>query len=1036
MRLIATAKAGFYPLPDRITDLIIKSVRVAPGTATMLDACAGEGVALDRLAHAWGCEPFAIELSETRAADCAKRVPRTLCGSYQQLQAPDGFASILFANPPYSEDVTQGGRQELTWLEHCSRWLAPGGLLVYVVPEHIISRPQFESLMADYKYPAVYRFPEPEYSDYEQVVVFAIKRTEDDDSWVGRYRHYPSDPVLTLGDEQYPPSDAEEVATVARSFGHRMAAGRLLAPTTGRALQLPPRTVPAYFHLDGICPEHWAPGPTDGAYTTDQWVTLTADNGRVADITPLMPLRPGHIAQLLRAGNLDGSQIVDKGQPVLIKGSSEKIIVVTEDAIANKRFETERIVSRLSTLNLKTGELCTFRADQEPERMRKWFEKYGPELAEAVRKNFPPAFDPGPMEAWSGWDFDGMKPPSDKPLPGYDKIEVLPIQKSTAAAIEHRWRTHKAAVISGQTGTGKTTMGQAASVLARFEKVVIMCPTHLTAKWARECKACTSAGVVVPRKMADIDRFFAGDYRYLVLGKEYAKLGAPWKHVVVSRVKSQLAEHVEWLELDEPPYHRRVVKTVCEQVPYFQCPACGETISEGSDDKKRPVTADWFGDAKRKCQACQEPLWQNTWLTKKTKRFAPARYINRRFAGQYSLIIDEVHVVKAADSDQARAAQHLISGCVKLLAMTGTIYGGRASSIYHLLYKIDRGFRDLYNFDECAKFVRDHGLLQRVYDLEDYNSRYGYRRNNSGGRVREIPGCSPAMVGLLLDYTAFVKLADLGVELPSYTEEVDLVPCDPKVLRNTQTLQQSVKEVLREHPELLSQYLMACLGYPDCPEHAEAVGNRDTGIIATAPADLHPLGGWPKDKRLVEIFVQEKANGRKGVVFFPQVSKRDPQPRVKAILEAAGLRVAILRGDVSASKREDWIAKHEPDFDVLLTNGSLVETGLDLLWAKRIVVYGIYYSIFTLRQMVARSFRLGQSDAIVVTFLGYAGTMQEVAMKLIAKKTRASHQIEGELGDGLADHDEDGCDFMMELARAAAEANQLEIRADCHCRLD
>lgn len=366
--------------------------------------------------------------------------------------------------------------------------------------------------------------------------------------------------------------------------------------------------------------------------------------------------------------------------------------------------------------------------------------------------------------------------------------------------------------------------------------------------------------------------------------------------------------------------------------------------------------------------------------------------------------------------------------------MTGTLYGGRASSIFHLLFKLDRGFRDLYKYSEAKKFVEDHGLLQTEYKLDDgdgWHSSYGYRRNNSGGKVREIPGCSPAMVGLLLNYTAFVKLEDLGVTLPPYREEVDLVQCDPKVLKNVRELQDSVKAVLREHPQLLSQYLMACLGYPDCPEHPESIGNDASGIIATAPADMAPLDGWPKDRRLAEIMLAERAAGHKGIVFFPQVGKRDPQPRVKALLESHGLRVSILRGDVQASKREEWIMKHEPNFDVLLTNGSLVETGLDLLFAKRIVVYGTYYSVFAIRQMISRSFRLGQDQPVVVTFLGYAGTMQETALKLIAKKTRASHQIEGGLGDGLADHDTDGGDFLMELAKAAAaEAMAVDRKAE------
>lgn len=804
-------------------------------------------------------------------------------------------------------------------------------------------------------------------------------------------------------------------------------------------LALPDVPAPSYFRLAGICPEHWSPLPDpnaefttpSGVYDSDAWRTLTADNGRVTDINPLLPLRSGHVAQLLAAGHLDGTEITDNGQPVLIKGSSEKIVVVTEDLVAGKRYETERIVSRLSTLNTRTGELCTFRPDQEPDRTRRWFELHGPELAAAVRRNFPPAFDPGPIENWSGWEFDGVRPPSDKPLPGRAIAEVLPKQKQVIAAVAHRWKTHKAAVISGEPASGKTTMGAAICVLSKCRKTIIMSPTLIVKKWVRQILAVTGTTAVIPKKLADIDMFFADPAaRFMVLGKEYAKGGAPWRHAAIRRTRTETQERVVWQEFQEYPYSRRVAKHEKVEVTEFSCPACGETICEGKDEERKPVAEIWFGTEKakrkRKCPECGEPLWQFLWLTKKTKRWAPAKYINQKFARRFSLVVDEVHEHCSADSDRSQAMQHLATACTRMLCMTGTIYGGRASGIFHLLFKIDPAFRNLYGHSECSKFVQDHGFLQRVYDIDDSSSTYGYRRGNSGGRVREVPGCSPAMAGLLLDYTAFVMLSELGLTFPDYKEEVELVVCDPKVLHNVQTMQRDARAELRAHPELMGQYIMSCLGYPDCPEHAEAIGNKLTGVVASAPADLTPFGGWPKDKRLVEMCLADKRAGRKAIVFFPQVGARDPQPRMKALLQEAGARVNVLRSTVASIKREEWIVRNEPDLDVLLTNGSLVEMGLDLIWAPHIIVYGTYYSISKVRQMIRRSFRPEQTEPVVVTFLGYAGTMQETALRLIAKKTRASHQIEGDVGFGLAEHDEDGGDdLLMELAREASLDHQL-----------
>lgn len=206
-RVESLIKCSFYPLPDHIADLIIQVVRVGPapvpGHRVAFDPCAGEGIALSRLAHAWSAEPFAVELSEARAAECAKHVPRTLCGSYQQLQAPDGFASVLYCNPPYANDTANGGRQECQFIRHSTRWLADGGLLVAVVPEHILGLDAFEKAMEQYRVVLPYRFPEPEFSDFSQCVVLAIKKR--DGEYGGGFTHYDSDPIAVLGCETYPP---------------------------------------------------------------------------------------------------------------------------------------------------------------------------------------------------------------------------------------------------------------------------------------------------------------------------------------------------------------------------------------------------------------------------------------------------------------------------------------------------------------------------------------------------------------------------------------------------------------------------------------------------------------------------------------------------------------------------------------------------------------------------------------------------------------------------------------------------------------
>jgi SNF2 family DNA or RNA helicase len=133
----------------------------------------------------------------------------------------------------------------------------------------------------------------------------------------------------------------------------------------------------------------------------------------------------------------------------------------------------------------------------------------------------------------------------------------------------------------------------------------------------------------------------------------------------------------------------------------------------------------------------------------------------------------------------------------------------------------------------------------------------------------------------------------------------------------------------------------------------------------------------------------------------------------------------MLDSNVEAEKREEWIRdKVEEGFDVMLTNGKLVETGLDLMFASTIIQYGIEYSIHTLRQSIRRSWRLGQKYSVKVIFLGYADTLQEKALNLISKKMRAAEMVDGDDLGGLSNFDNTGADFLLELAQEVIKSNQ------------
>jgi predicted SAM-dependent methyltransferase len=65
---------------------------------------------------------------------------------------------------------------ETIFLEHCFRWLKPGGVLAMVIPHDRVYGCR-TVLSSHFKEKAIYRLTSPESVIYKQVVLFGIRRT-------------------------------------------------------------------------------------------------------------------------------------------------------------------------------------------------------------------------------------------------------------------------------------------------------------------------------------------------------------------------------------------------------------------------------------------------------------------------------------------------------------------------------------------------------------------------------------------------------------------------------------------------------------------------------------------------------------------------------------------------------------------------------------------------------------------------------------------------------------------------------------------
>jgi hypothetical protein len=201
-------------------------------------------------------------------------------------------------------------------------------------------------------------------------------------------------------------------------------------------------------------------------------------------------------------------------------------------------------------------------------------------------------------------------------------------------------------------------------------------------------------------------------------------------------------------------------------------------------------------------------------------------------------------------------------------------------------------------------------------------------------------------------------------------------------------------------------------------------------VVASVPGLPEEFTG-PKETAILDLCRQEKAQGRKVLLLCQQTDTLDIQPEWQRMLEAAGLKAAVLRAP--PNKREGWVERQvQAGVDVVISHPRKVETGIDLLDFPTIVWMAIDYSVYTVLQASRRSWRIGQTRPVKVYYFCYEQTIQEDALQLVAAKVAASLRVNGDTvgEDGLAELDElVSGDLLATLARIVTGETQIEARS-------
>ena len=605
---------------------------------------------------------------------------------------------------------------------------------------------------------------------------------------------------------------------------------------------------------------------------------------------------------------------------------------------------------------------------------------------------------------------------------------------------------------------------------------VVLCPSHMAEKWVREIEeSLPNTFAVVVNSIDDIDkayRVYEGNDQtcYIILTKEKARDGYMRRPAALWNKRRR--------RFICPDCHKEIEMDITEDGTKYKVPA--DAFYFRAENKKN-----------RKCENkdCGSLLWtvlssehQSDWVKvsdyglvhrrfaydylslveKKPKiyddiqaiaenpdgRFPSAgaygrvplsSYIKYKMKGKIDgLLIDELHNYNN-NSGQGDAMGELFQAAKKVIGMTATLINGYSSGIFHLLYRISPNLMlsDNKSYDKPLDFNNEYGVTESVYEIDapDYNA--NRRTSKRKLRERQLPGVSPLVYSrFLLESAVFLSLNDMGKDLPEYEEIPIQLEMNDDVQEEYDRIENQFIQILKHDKKIakkvLSTYLNLLTVYPDQPYGHEPVKHPIYGddcgplIVPQDTSSVNEL--HEKDNHVLELVKSKVENGER-VLIYTSWTRIDTQTKLTRLLTEQGYRVAVLTAAVSPKKREKWVEKQvQNGVQVLITNPSLVETGLDLNDFTTILFYNISYKLFTLRQASRRSWRINQrAPRVEVYFFYYEDSMQHRAIRLMASKLAVAGVIEGNLTDeGLAAMS-DCQDMTTALARELTQGIEGEV---------
>ena len=782
-------------------------------------------------------------------------------------------------------------------------------------------------------------------------------------------------------------------------------------------------------------------------------------------VFPAMALRAKLYGALMASGVLGSLRLTSPvtGHTCIVRGDSRR--VERERDLNEEKQQIGSFESLINVLDLETGELTTY-DPQKAGQVRVFLEEWAESLADRLQEAFPVAYDP--INApYSQVLKPLLRNVIDKSFFGRGvrnlssgvRPSLTTTQKHVCTALlikslgkravlpdapqydDLPAKGNHAVVLSGDPGSGKTfTSIRWLEGLVREYADRHKCSIH-AGGWPLSVVITPPANVPgFEKSINTASTFFATRIVYrvdeLYQAMKEAKTAMTPLVIIIPRTRMRQSQGIKAVyRLDEPPFE----EDHGYLVPSIICPTCGASVSCPSCRTKnqeniQQIAEEALTDTVRlrgkNCDLCGSPLWEETRngdlysLAKAMKVYA--RKLDIDLLG---LILDEVHEDGAPNSKQGQAMGWMSDIFAKVLGMSGTFYGGMASSNFQIFFRLFKWFRSNWNIDEVSNFVSRYGNWRRTWKTS--MSKEGW-----GTRV-ELPGVSPELISnYLINDIVYMSLQEAGFDLvprtdyplfvsPTAEERIAINRLMDDIKAKVETegyahekkVQVSGSELAKLHVLPSGFHLHAFSTYsnafrcslcgqpkPIC-EHQWPVEDpevSDEELVVEAEPMLDPEYFSAKELALVDLVRNEAREGRPCLVYVYHTGKYVLNTRLEYVLHHHGIRtldVAIVRPD----KLERTINNAaDTGADAIIVNPVRAGTGLNLIATPTVIFYQTVWSVLTMMQGAARSHRPTQTTPVRVYYLVTKGTVEEVILGRVIERMAAIFLASGGDNEGMA----------------------------------